>query len=90
MFGPIICFEPRRIPTEPGSGNMALCPTFGLPRGSIGGAGRDYSVDATSITAFPAVNSEPLYYGHDQVIIGLEGVPYWGINPTAPSDFEGT
>lgn len=88
-MAPLVCFRERRLPTEPGSGNYALCPTHTLPRGSFGGAGRGYTVSRDMITAFAATQPAPLYYGQDQVIIGLEGVPYYGINPTPLTDFEG-
>jgi hypothetical protein len=61
-------FTPKRLP-GPGTGNFAFEPGFSLPAQVAGGPGTSYR------RGFKPLAPPQSYFGQQQTIIGLEGIP---------------
>lgn len=77
-------YVPKEVP-GPGSGNWAMLPGFSLPGESIGGPGVIFGGGSSGLDVLAGPQ---LYYHQAQVLDGVNGVVFGGINPQGLVDLD--
>jgi len=75
---------PREIP-GPGTGNYATLPAFSLPGSSVTGPGVMFGGGTSGLEILPGPQ---MYYHQAQVVNGVNGVVFGGINPQGLVDMD--
>lgn len=78
-------YVPKEVP-GPGSGNWAMLPGFSLPGNSIAGPGVIFGNGTSPVT--PLLEYPQMVYNQAQVVDGVNGVVFGGINPQGLVDME--
>ena len=77
-------YKAREVP-GPGSGKYSIQPGFSLPGSSLGGPGVIYGGGSSGLDVLAGPQ---LYYHQAQVVDGVNGVVFGGINPQGLVDMD--